>query len=192
VARTQEQRKAETRARLLVAAADLFAQRGFDGVSAEAIADAADRTTGALYSHFGGKEGLLLSLLEERQQAIGEQIVDRVRDAGTLDDRLRALWTRSGDDEHAGSWSLLEVELLLLGARDRAIAELVAERLASTRAQLGRTLAAWTDDGAADTERAAHLVIALLLGLSLMQRVEPGAAGTADVVRALRALVLET
>lgn len=188
--RTQEQRKAETRERLLSAAAELFAARGFDGVSAEAVADAADRTTGALYAHFGGKEGLLVALLEERKQAIGEQILERVRSAGDLDGRLRALWTQSGDSAHAGTWSLLEVELLLLAARDRAIAELVAERLSTTRTQLGRTLTAWTDGEAGD--RAAHLVIALLLGLSLMQRVEPSAIETSDVVAALRALVVDT
>ena len=61
---TQEERRAETRARLLDAAADLFARKGFHAVSAEAVADAAGRTTGALYDHFGGKEGLLLALVE--------------------------------------------------------------------------------------------------------------------------------
>ena len=37
---TQEQRRAETRSRLLDAAADLFARKGFHAVSAEAVADA--------------------------------------------------------------------------------------------------------------------------------------------------------
>ncbi|HRW38557.1 MAG TPA: helix-turn-helix domain-containing protein, partial [Aquihabitans sp.] len=62
--RTQEERRAETRSRLLGAAADLFARKGFHATSAEAVASAADRTTGALYDHFGGKEGLLVGLLE--------------------------------------------------------------------------------------------------------------------------------
>ena len=62
--RTQEERRAETRARLLSAAADLFARKGFHATSAEAVASAADRTTGALYNHFGGKEGVLVGLLE--------------------------------------------------------------------------------------------------------------------------------
>jgi AcrR family transcriptional regulator len=64
-AQTQEERKADTRARLIAAAADLFARKGFHAVSAEALADAADRTTGALYSHFGSKDGLLLALVEQ-------------------------------------------------------------------------------------------------------------------------------
>ena len=47
---TQEQRKAETRQRLLDAAAILFAERGIDAVSIDAIAEAADRTSGAVYA----------------------------------------------------------------------------------------------------------------------------------------------
>ncbi|HEY5247653.1 MAG TPA: helix-turn-helix domain-containing protein, partial [Dermatophilaceae bacterium] len=61
---TQEQRKAETRQRLLDAAAALFAERGVDAVSIDAVAEAADRTSGALYAHFGSKAGLLNALLE--------------------------------------------------------------------------------------------------------------------------------
>jgi len=63
MARTQEERRAETRALLLDAASDLFAHKGFHATSAEAVAAAAGRTTGALYDHFGGKEGLLKEML---------------------------------------------------------------------------------------------------------------------------------
>jgi AcrR family transcriptional regulator len=61
---SQERRRAETRGRLLDAAADLFAERGIDGSSIDAIAEAADRTSGAVYDHFGGKQGLLFALLQ--------------------------------------------------------------------------------------------------------------------------------
>ena len=67
---TQEARKAETRQRLLDAAADLFATKGVHGVSLDAIAEAADRTTGAVYSHFGGKAGLLLALLDQTSRQV--------------------------------------------------------------------------------------------------------------------------
>ena len=61
---SQEQRKAETRQRLLDAAALLFAERGIEAVSIDTVAEAADRTSGAVYAHFGGKDGLLNALLE--------------------------------------------------------------------------------------------------------------------------------
>ena len=57
---TQGERKAETRARLLSAAATVFADLGIEGASVDAIAETAGRTSGALYAHFGSKEGLLI------------------------------------------------------------------------------------------------------------------------------------
>ena len=51
---TQGERRAETRQRLLDAAADLFASRGIEASSVDAIAEQADRTSGAIYDHFGG------------------------------------------------------------------------------------------------------------------------------------------
>src|SRR2546421_4148340 len=100
-ARTQEERKADTRARLISSAADLFARKGFHAVSAEAVADAANRTTGALYSHFGGKEGLLLALLEVwKEQTVADLLAEWDALPG-VDDQLRSLWTSivGADDE---------------------------------------------------------------------------------------------
>src|SRR5436305_7975243 len=92
-ARTQEERKADTRARLINAAAELFARKGFHAVSAEAVADAADRTTGALYSHFGGKDGLLLALVERWLDESAARIGAVVETTTDFDGRLRALWS---------------------------------------------------------------------------------------------------
>src|SRR3954451_14084533 len=94
-ARTQEARKAETRGRLIAAAADLFARKGFHAVSAEAVADAADRTTGALYNHFGNKDGLLLALVEQWLDESAARISADVEGSGDLSGRLRALWSDS-------------------------------------------------------------------------------------------------
>ena len=61
---TQEERRAQTRQALLDAGATLFADLGVAGASVDAIAKAAGRTSGALYDHFGSKEGLLFALLQ--------------------------------------------------------------------------------------------------------------------------------
>jgi AcrR family transcriptional regulator len=53
----------ETRERLLRAAADAFAQRGYDGTRVADIAVAADVSSGALYAHFGSKAELLVAAL---------------------------------------------------------------------------------------------------------------------------------
>jgi AcrR family transcriptional regulator len=44
MARTQEERRADTRARLIASGAELFARQGVDGASVDAIADRAGRT----------------------------------------------------------------------------------------------------------------------------------------------------
>jgi AcrR family transcriptional regulator len=53
----------ETRERLLRAAADAFAQRGYDGARVADIAASAGVSNGALYAHFGSKAELLVGAL---------------------------------------------------------------------------------------------------------------------------------
>ena len=54
---------AETRERLLRAAADVFAERGYDGTRVADIAAAAGVSNGALYAHFASKADLLVAAL---------------------------------------------------------------------------------------------------------------------------------
>jgi AcrR family transcriptional regulator len=54
---------AETRERLLRAAADVFAQRGYDGTRVADIAAAAGVSNGAIYAHFASKAELLVGAL---------------------------------------------------------------------------------------------------------------------------------
>ena len=63
---TRAERRAQTRAALLDAAARVFVDRGFAGASVEAIAAEAGYTRGAFYSNFATKEELFVALLQER------------------------------------------------------------------------------------------------------------------------------
>jgi AcrR family transcriptional regulator len=54
---------AETRERLLRAAAEVFAERGYDGTRVVDIAAAAGVSNGALYAHFASKAQLLVAAL---------------------------------------------------------------------------------------------------------------------------------
>src|SRR6476619_3354296 len=130
MARTQADRRAETRALLIAAAADLFARKGFHAVSAEAVAGAANRTTGALYDHFGGKEGLLLALLEQWIEQTVVDLTASIEGESDLDGRLGALWGGivRRDSESGDAWLLLEFELWLHAVRDPALGAVGAER----------------------------------------------------------------
>jgi AcrR family transcriptional regulator len=194
-ARTQQERKADTRARLIAAAADLFARKGFHAVSAETVADAADRTTGALYSHFGGKDGLLLALVEQWLNESAVRILAGVEESDDLDGRLRALWSDSMMSRQADAelWLLLEFELWLHGARNAEFGDRLAARYHERRRNLAVPLQAWArDEGLGKLrhpERCAGLVIALLLGTAMQERLDRNAFTSGDVVAGLRAIL---
>ena len=63
---TRRERKAETRAALLEAAARTFGRRGFYAASVAEVAEEAGYSKGAVYSNFESKEDLFMTLLEGR------------------------------------------------------------------------------------------------------------------------------
>ena len=195
MARSQEQRKSETRGRLIDAASDLFARKGFHAVSAEAIADAADRTTGALYSHFGGKEGLLLALLEVWKERTADDLRELFAGMTDLDAHLAAIWSAliAPQADRGDAWLLLELELWLHGARDPLISTLLAQRYTEIRAQLGEGLADWSELTGTrlphPADETGALVLGLLLGCAMQHRLEPPAVQERLVIDGLRALL---
>lgn len=192
MARTQEERRAETRSLLLSAAADQFARHGFHGVSAEAVADAADRTTGALYSHFGGKEGLLFCLVDSRKDAAADAIIADLEDPLDLDALLAAIWAHVTSDPD-GHWLLLEMELWLHGARDEAIGRPLAARYATIRRELADAIEKWAQQTCMNLHAPATvlgaMVLALVLGAAVQQRLDPDAIRGPDIIAAVHRLI---
>src|SRR5687767_12383789 len=84
---------ARTRERLLDAAAEVFAERGFAGASIDEIAVRAGHTKGAVYSNFEGKDDLFLALIDSRLAVKAAELddgFDGVTDVAGLLGRLRA------------------------------------------------------------------------------------------------------
>jgi AcrR family transcriptional regulator len=63
-----------TRTKLRKKARRLFATRGYAGASTEAIVASAGVTKGALYHHFGDKEGLFRAVVEDLEQEVAEAV----------------------------------------------------------------------------------------------------------------------
>ncbi len=185
---TQEERRAETRTRLLDAAAELFAERGIEASSIDAIAAVAGRTSGAVYDHFGGKDGLLRALLESWVDDVTSAIGAELDTATTLDDRLLALWRNVADPPAGGGrWIALEHELWSYAARHDEIRDYLARRYRAAWAGVEHAASDWIGAAAG---RIGPSLIGLLMGLEMMRRVDPEAVSDDVALGALRALVL--
>lgn len=67
-----------TRARILAAARELFAERGYDRVSTAQVLERAGVSRGGLYHHFGGKLDLFRAVWEELEDETVERVASRL------------------------------------------------------------------------------------------------------------------
>jgi AcrR family transcriptional regulator len=90
-----------TRAHLVDVATPLFAEKGYDGTSIEAVLAGSGVSRGALYHHFPGKEALFFAVLEKISVGIQQQVAEATRDAPDPVAALRAsclTWIRLAAD----------------------------------------------------------------------------------------------
>ena len=78
------------RDRLLGAALQLFARKGFESASVRELTEAAKVTRPTLYYHFGSKEGLYLELVERLCATVEDSILRSLVSRGTARVRLRS------------------------------------------------------------------------------------------------------
>jgi AcrR family transcriptional regulator len=64
----------QTTRKLLAIARARFAEHGYAGTGTEDLVQAAGLTRGALYHHFGSKEGLFRAVVDDVQRAVGERV----------------------------------------------------------------------------------------------------------------------
>lgn len=102
-------RRARTRATILDAAEVVFGREGYEGARIEEIAELADMSVGSIYSHFDGKRGLYLQLVD-RALGLFTEYMERSDDP-TLTPLQRVL---AGGDaylrfhlDHPGAFSFL-------------------------------------------------------------------------------------
>lgn len=186
---TQEERRAQTREALLDAGATLFATRGIAGSSVDAIAAAAGRTSGALYDHFGSKDGLLFALLESWVDDAAAVIVAEQATATTLDEWVAAMWRAVSDPPSGdGRWIALEHELWSYAAQSDEVRAYLARRYQAAWDGIDAVAAEWR---AQPGPRVGPAVIGLLLGLEMMRRLDPGAVTDEVAVAALRSVLTD-
>jgi AcrR family transcriptional regulator len=84
---------AATRADLLFAARTLFVSQGYEAVTVRMIAQAAGKSTGALFAHWAGKDELFTEAMGRPPftDAMGERLAQALRDAGIHPATVQAL-----------------------------------------------------------------------------------------------------
>jgi len=86
--RSNPERAAETRARIVAAVVDSIAELGFQRTTAAEIARRAGVTWGAVQHHFGGKDGILIAVLEDSFSRFAERFADIDAESITLEKRV--------------------------------------------------------------------------------------------------------
>jgi AcrR family transcriptional regulator len=124
--RTQEQRSAETRTRLLDATVDCLVKHGYAGTTTPRVAELAGVTRGAQVHHFRSKNDLVVAALKHLAAKRTAAAVAQVGDLAASDDPvatvLDLLW-----DLHQGPIFIATVELWVAGRSDPSLGSEVAK-----------------------------------------------------------------
>jgi AcrR family transcriptional regulator len=176
---SREENKAQTRERLLRAAEEVFAERGFFAASVEEVAERAGYSMGAVYSNFESKGNLFLALFEEHIAAQVHDYLELFDAAGTLDEQARGgadRWMRYLR-EHPDYFPLY-LEFAAYAAREPRMREAFAARQGAFR----RLFTSMVERGAQNrgiepppgaTDQLGVLVSALGNGLALEKLADP-------------------
>ena len=161
-AKRQRLRPEVRREKLLEAATEVFAERGYEGARVEQIADVAQVSPGLLYRHFEGKQELYEELLLLANRQLLEHLAQAAAPNLPTDQRvLRGLDAFFGFVEsHRNLWRLI--------MKDVVEPEIAAIREDVTRRSVGlvATLAAQEQDfgGTQPHERELEMVSVIVVG----------------------------
>ncbi|MFD0151715.1 TetR/AcrR family transcriptional regulator [Streptomyces sp. NPDC055721] len=189
-------RRPRTRAALLRAALEAFAEHGFHATTIEQICERAGYTRGAYYSNFASKEELFLALFDEHSDRTVRRLADAI-DALTAEEytlaRLAELASRIEPDER--DWYLVTTEFTLHAIRDRQAAWVLARHDERLRAEIARGLTLVLRRAGreltVEADRFARLIVALREGGLAQSYVEPAALPPGSLEREFLAPLLE-
>jgi AcrR family transcriptional regulator len=111
---------------LIAVATRLFASRGYEDTSIEAVLREAGVSRGSLYHHFAGKDALFEAVLEEVEARVGAQTVEAGLGAAGPAEALRAgclAWIRLAGDPAVQRILLIDAPSVLGWERWRALDE---------------------------------------------------------------------
>lgn len=170
--------RGDSRAELLRAAAEVFAERGFRDASVDQIAARAGYSKGALYWHFDSKDDVFFALVEERIDGATREMAALLESAPAERDmapeasrRLAALLVSERE------LLLLDHEYWSQAVRDPKLRRRYAARRARLRSALAEALRTRVrhlgGPEVGDAERVATVIMSLASGLAMQSLVDP-------------------
>jgi AcrR family transcriptional regulator len=184
VRRSHAERTAETRARIIGAVVECIAEVGFGRTTAAEISRRAGVTWGAVQHHFGGKDGILLAVLEESFGRIAERLADVEVESTTLEARVELFIERAW--EHFGSphfQSTFEILLSYAGSEGTESDMLWQTEMFKQWNRIWNRLFADAELARRDTVTLQYYTISVLSGLAAMRMVRgrPGRKPAAEL-----------
>ena len=174
--RSRAESKDRTRAALLRAGGDLFADLGYNATTVEAIVERAGFTRGAFYAHFTDKADLFATLLAETRHQAMAHIRDQVAAA---DDSAKVgviqRWYDSLDAE--SPWGLAYAEFWPQAIRDPALRTRLAAVQEATHDAIEQTLIDYCTMAGVElpipVSEMAAMILAVAEGVAAQRRLDP-------------------
>ena len=190
-ARASRPPKDEVRTRVLRAAGEVFAERGFAAASLDQVAAAAGFTKGAVYSNFAGKDELFLALMDREVAERLRRVEATLAEAADLPGALVAVAAELSF--RTESWQLLFLEFWQRAVRDPDVRRAFVASRRDLRARVAgvvtRFLAEHPVRTGWDAESLTVVLIALSNGLALEALPDPDAVPDDLLARVLADLV---
>jgi len=168
-------KRERTRDRIVDAAYEVLAEKGYDATTFKEIARSAEAAQGLIHYYFGSKDRLLLEVLKEASERTREEMQRFV--AALPEERPRRGMSVLAQQKHRVSrqpeWYRLRYELFALGMRKPELLPSVGELLAKGRRGVGEVLGRLAGKEIADQEALSAVMLACFDGLALQKLADP-------------------
>ena len=183
--------RGDARRRVLRAAARLFSRKGFAATSVGEIASKAQASPSSIYWHFrGGKDAILLAVLDEAADAFATRTIELVGEAATPALKVDAVLREAQHQmENTPDTLRLLMQMSLERAADNAeVRDRIQAIFERYRAVIAEQLGAAVPDRAGvRAQRMGTVMLATLLGIFLQWQLDPDAVDLDIVFDQLRA-----
>ena len=159
--------------KLTDAAAEVFAERGYDGAGVAEISRRAGVTTGAIYSRYRGKSELLFDALDTAV----EEHLDSILTSSEYTSPSEVLSSLGSHllDKHGDQDALL-LEAVVASRRDSELSEMLGRRLEDQGMRLAKIIEEAKSDGqfddSIDTKAIVTLALAINLGFTIFRTMD--------------------